>query len=61
MGAQMLEVTVIEHENIKILLQMSVYMAIRYCHVDTIILGHILMIYGNITSIKRLWWIGTRR
>ena len=35
--------------------QISVYIAIRYCYVDTIVLGHILMIYGN--NFKRLWFI----
>ena len=28
---------------------------LRYCYVDTIVLGHILMIYGN--NFKRLWYM----
>ena len=51
---QVLEVIAINHSN---MLQISVYMAIqreriRYYHVDTIILGHILIICGY--NFKRL-------
>ena len=52
--AQVLEVMAINHKNNasnKCLHSNTVSM--RYCYVDTIVLGHILIIYSN--NFKRLW------